>query len=255
MKKYNSLSFLLCFSIFLNFKTQAQKVVTRDEQAWLGVLNQTRFSDKWGIWADFHLRMKNDFVKDNSVLIAPRIGLTYYVNDDLKLTAGYAYVNNYADGARLITQPEHRPWQQVQWHTKYPKIRLAQILRLEERFRQKVKNGNQLLDEFDFNYRVRYNFLFSTPLSKKGFGVGGLQFVLNDEIHINMGENITYNVFDQNRFFIGLAYQNTKMSNIQLGYMKVFSQLAAGNQFRNINAIRLFYFHNFDFRKPKEEKK
>ena len=53
------------------------------------------------------------------------VGLTYYLNDDTKLTAGYAYVNHFpADNHKNITQPEHRPWQQIQWHSKYPKLRL-----------------------------------------------------------------------------------------------------------------------------------
>lgn len=255
MKKYISIYFLLNFLMCLSFESKAQKVVVQDEQAWFAMFNQARLSDKWGLWSDMHIRFKNDFVKDKSLFIAPRLGLTYYVNEDVKLTAGYAFINSFADGARTISQPEHRPWQQIQWHTKYPKIRLAQIVRLEERYRRKVKNGNELLSDYDFSNRLRYNVLFTTPLSKKGFGVGGWQFVLNDEIHINFGKNIVYNTFDQNRFFMGLAYQTGKVSNIQLGYMNVFTQLAAGNQYRNIHAVRIFYFQNFDFRKLKEVSK
>jgi Protein of unknown function (DUF2490) len=255
MKKYILGYFIPFFLVFWSIETNAQKVVAQDEQSWFAVFNQARLSDKWGLWSDMHIRFKNDFVKDKSLFIAPRLGLTYYVNEDLKLTAGYAFINSFPDGARTISQPEHRPWQQIQWHTKYPKIRLGQIVRLEERYRRKVKNGNELLPDYDSNNRLRYNILFSTPLSKKGFGVGGLQFVLNDEIHINFGKNIVYNTFDQNRFFMGLAYQTGKVSNIQFGYMNVFTQLAAGNQYRNIHAVRVFYFQNFDFRKPKEEKK
>ena len=241
----------LCILLNINYLA-AQKTFVNEEQTWFALFNQTRLSDKWGVWLDVQARLKDDFVKDMSILIAPRIGLTYYVNDDVKLTAGYAYINNYPDGARVISQPEHRPWQQIQWHTKYPKLRLMQWLRLEERYRQKIKNNNVLEDGYNLNYRVRYNFLFTTPLSKKGFSPGGLQLVLNNEVHINLTKNIVYNIFDQNRFFVGLSYQMTKMSNLQFGYMKVFQQLPAGNQFKNINTIRLFYFHNFDFRKPEK---
>ena len=245
--------FFLCILLNINYIT-AQKTFIDEEQTWFALFNQTRISDKWGTWLDVQVRLKNDFIKDMSVLIAPRIGLTYYVNDDVKLTAGYGYINNYPDGARVISQPEHRPWQQIQWHTKYPKIRLMQWLRLEERYRQKIINNNVLDNGYNLNYRVRYNFLFTTPLSKKGFSPGGLQLILNNEVHINLTKNIVYNIFDQNRFFVGLSYQMTKMSNLQFGYMKVFQQLPAGNQFKNINTIRLFYFHNFDFRQPKIEK-
>ena len=241
----------LCIILKINYLA-AQKTFINEKQTWFGIFNQTRLSDKWGLWLDIQPRLKNDFIKEMSVLIAPRIGLTFYLNDDVKLTAGYAYINNYLDGARVISQPEHRPWQQVQWHTKYPKIRLMQWLRLEERYRRKIINNNVLDDGYNLNYRVRYNFLFTTPLSKKGFSPGGLQLVLNNETHINFTKNIVYNIFDQNRFFAGLSYQMTKMSNLQFGYLKVSQQLPAGNQFKNINAIRLFYFQNFDFRKSEK---
>lgn len=99
-----------------------------------------------------------------------RIRGTYYLNNDTKLTAGYAYINNFssANGANIST-PEHMPWQLVQWHTKYPKLRLIQWVKLEEPFRQKLIHNNKLDDSFTFNYRVRYNFLMQIPLSKNVF--------------------------------------------------------------------------------------
>jgi hypothetical protein len=33
--------------------------------------------------------------------------------------------------------------------------------------------------------------------------------------------------------------------------MNVFQQLAAGNSYKNIHAIRLFYLHNLDLRKKR----
>src|SRR6186997_2449425 len=63
-------------------------------QVWLGYFNQTRFSDKLGMWVDLHLRTKEDFFTNFSQSIL-RFGLTYYVDDFIKLTAGYAYVSIY----------------------------------------------------------------------------------------------------------------------------------------------------------------
>ena len=95
-------------------------------QVWLGYFNQTRFNDKWGSWADLHLRTKEDFFTNFSQSII-RVGLSYFLNDVTKLTLGYAYVNSYpGDNHKNVTQPEHRPWQQIQWHNKYAKIRTMQ---------------------------------------------------------------------------------------------------------------------------------
>ena len=220
-------------------------------QIWLGYFNQTRFSDRWGSWTDLHLRTKEDFTNKFSQSIV-RLGLTYYLNNVTKLTIGYAYVSLYpGDTHKKITQPEHRPWQQLQWHTTFSKTRLMQWIRLEERYRRKILNDSTLADGYNFNFKIRYNILYEVPLNKKGFVPKSLAFVINDELHINFGKEIVYNYCDQNRFFVGLKYQTNGHDNLQFGYMNVFQQLASGNKYKNIHAARVFYFHNLDLRKKK----
>ena len=179
-----------------------------------------------------------------------RVGATYYLTDLTKLTAGYAWVVSHpGDNHQFIAQPENRFWQQVQWHTNYPRLRLMQWFRLEERFRRKIKNPHELDEGYNFNFRIRYNFYMAVPISKKAFTAGSLSAILNDELHVNFGKEIIYNYFDQNRFFVGLSYQTSMANNLQLGYLNVFQQLPAGNQYRSINAVRLYFFHNIDLRK------
>lgn len=234
-----------CFPVLV----QAQKSTEQVQQIWAGYFNQTRFSNKWGMWAEVQLRTKEDFVTDFSQAIL-RAGLTYYLNNDTKLTAGYAFINFFpADNHANISQPEHRPWQQLQWHTKYQKLRLMQWIRLEERFRHKIKDNDNLADGYNFNWRIRYNLLGMFPLSKKAFAPKTLSLVLNDEVHVNFGKQIVYNYFDQNRAFAGFAYHTNSHDNIQFGYMNVFQQLAAGNKYRSIHTIRVSYFHNLDARR------
>jgi len=235
------------FSGIIN-NSQAQKHTESLSQVWLGYFNQTRFSNKWGLWADLHLRTKEDFFDKLSQGIV-RVGLTYYLKDDVKLTLGYAYVNHFpADNNINITQPEHRPWQQIQWHTAYKKVRLMQWCRLEERYRRKIINADELDNGYNFNFRLRYNFLSQFALGRRYFQPGAVSFVINNEVHVNFGKQIVYNYFDQNRFFLGFAYHVNKRDNLQAGYMNVFQQLPAANRYRSIHAARLFYFHNLDLR-------
>jgi hypothetical protein len=230
---------------------QTTKSTENLQQLWFGYLNQTRFNDKWGLWLDLHLRTKEDFVNNFSQSIV-RLGLTYYVSEATKLTLGYAWVNNFpGDNHKDISQPEHRIWQQVQWHTKHGKKRMMQWVRLEEKFKHKLLNDSTLADGYGFYYKVRYNLWYEIPLSKKGIVPGALSFIFNDEVHINFGKQITLNYFDQNRFFAGFKYQVNNHDNLQAGYMNLFQQLAAGNKYKNINTARIFYFHNLDLRKKK----
>ena len=239
--------FLLCLSTWFYTTAGAQVKQTENvNQIWLGYLNQTRFSSKWGMWADVHLRTKENFVNNFSTGII-RAGITYYINDVTKFTLGYAYVNHFPAAAhKKISQPEHRPWQQLQWHTKYGKKRMMQWFRLEERYRRKILNDSTLAGGSSFNWKLRYNFWYEIPLSQKGIVPKAWSFIVNNELHINFGKQIVNNYFDQNRFFIGTKYQLSEKNNIQFGYSNIFIQTAAGNKYRNINAARIFFFQNID---------
>src|SRR3982750_3381365 len=174
------LIFLLPVTLIASFlSAQTTKHTTDVNQVWLAYFNQARFSKNWGSWVDLHLRTKEDFVTDLSQSII-RLGLTYYLTNDTRLTAGYAYVNHFpADNHQNVSVPEHRPWQQVQWSNRYPHIRTSQWLRLEERFRRKVANNDELAEGYSFNYRMRYNFAFNAPIGKKPFAPNTVFFVLN----------------------------------------------------------------------------
>lgn len=242
---------VLVFSMMMFEESFSQKQTSHIQQVWAGYFNQTRFSDRWGLWADAHIRTKEDFFTNFSTSIA-RAGLTYYANDHLKFTAGYAYVSHYPSGSVKVTQPEHRPWQQVQWHVNSKKSRVVQYFRLEERYRRKILNNDKLADGYNFNWKLRYAFLMMLPLSNRSFEPNTLSFVVNDEVHINFGKEIVNNYFDQNRFFLGFAYHVNARDNIQFGYMNLFQQLPSGNQYRSLHVPRVFYFHNLDLRKKQK---
>ncbi len=170
-------AFLVILLVSTKSILQAQvKTTANEQQVWLGYFNQTRLSDKLGLWADFHLRTKEDFGKELSQAIA-RVAVTYYLNDATKVSAGFASVNHFpADAHPKISQPEYRPWQQIQWHTKYVRTRLMQWIRLEERYRRKIYNDSTLAKGYNFNFRARYNMLYEIPISKQGNGL--MQFPL-----------------------------------------------------------------------------
>ncbi|MBY0425094.1 MAG: DUF2490 domain-containing protein [Cytophagales bacterium] len=230
-------------------QTLPPKEVTTAEQSWIGYFNQARFSKRWGLATDVHYRRTGEFIQQNSFIFV-RTGVTYYVTDDIRLLAGYAYL--YLFGNNGITdRPEHRPWQQIWWKNTYPWFQSTQWIRLEQRFRQKIVN-NELTEGYNFNYRIRYNMSIFIPLIGHKMAPKTPFFAIQDEIFLNFGQEIVYNYFDNNRFFVGLGYQFSKNLNAQLGYMNVFQQLSNGYQFNNAHVIRLYIYHNIDFRKEKD---
>lgn len=222
------------------------KQAATEEQTWLAYFNQTRFTDKSGMWVDLHLRFNGNYIDHVGLSIA-RAGYTYYLTDHVKLTAAYAYSTRYsAIGGPDV--PEHRPWQQIQWTERKNRFLMMQWVRLEERFRRRVVAG-ELTDDYSFNYRIRYNMAFTIPLRGKQVVAKTPFLFANNEVMINFGKEVVNNYFDQNRAFVGMGYKFTPHLNAQLGYMYVFQQLPAGNEYVNQHAIRLFVFHNLDLRK------
>ncbi len=238
---------LILFFLASSAVQAQEKEVEYAEQTWFGYFNQTRLTNKSGIWLDLHFRLTENFAEQPALSMA-RFGYTYYLSDLTRLTAGYAYVTQYGQTTGAPNVPEHRLWQQVQWLEKKSWFTMMQWIRLEERFKRAVEAG-ELTSDYNFNYRIRFNMAFTIPLRGKQVVAKTPFIFLNDELHINFGEEIINNYFDQNRLFLGVGYQFTQHLNAQLGYMKVFQQLPLPNTFRNVDAIRLFVFHNLDFRK------
>lgn len=239
----------ICLTIFLSTAVMAQpKNTSHASQTWLAYFNQTRLSNKWGLWGDFQIRTREEVIGDFSTGIA-RVGLTYFIDDNVRLTLGYGFINNFPPNDQVkVSQPEHRPWQQVQWFTKNKRTRLMQYIRLEERYRKKYLNNAELADSYAFNFRLRYNFFYQIPLDPQGLIPKKLSAIVNDELHINFGKQVVNNYFDQNRLFLGLNYSLDANNNLQFGYLNTFIQTPAGNQYRNINALRVAYMHNLDLR-------
>lgn len=228
------------------FPAVAQKSFETREQTWLGYFNQTRFSKRSGIWIDLHHRRTGSFIEDGALNIA-RLGYTYYLTDQVRVTAGYAYAYRYPiEGNPGLG--EHRPWQQIQWFDKKAHFNLMQWFRVEERYQPTVSGGEET-GSYAFNWRFRYNFALTFPLKGHVVQAKTPFLFFNNEVHVNAGKRIVNNYFDQNRLFLGFGYQFSSHVNAHLGYMYVFQQRPAGNEYLNIHAIRLFLFHNIDLRR------
>ncbi|HNR75261.1 MAG TPA: DUF2490 domain-containing protein, partial [Cyclobacteriaceae bacterium] len=115
------------------------------QQTWTAYFNQTRLSDKWGLWADVQFRFTDNFA-DRLGLSIFRIAPMYYVTDQTRLSSGYGYITSYNIDP-LPDLPEHRLWQQIQWFEKKKALSLAQYFRVEERFRRTL-SGNEVSEDY-----------------------------------------------------------------------------------------------------------
>lgn len=223
-----------------------EKHIHSRDQLWFGVFNQTRFSNHWGMWLDVHYRMTDNFAERPFQFLF-RPALTYFVKDNLRVNFGYALVTHFPAQGLNTTRIEHRPWQQIWYNQKYPGLTTLQWIRLEQRVNEKVVSDVKQ-EGYNYNFRVRYNYSFFIPLKGKEMAPNTPFLAIIDEVFLNFGDRITYNTFDQNRFFAGFGYQFTSHLNAQLGYMNIYQQEASGNNYFSTHAIRLFLFHSLDLR-------
>lgn len=209
------LFFLYCF------QAQAQNITLR-HQVWLGAFAQFKLSPKWSVWLDGQYRTFEHFHYGISA-IAGRTGIIYKVTPTIRSVAGYAYFRSIPLSGNLPAPHEHRGWQMLQHTWNLPKVRLINGIRAEQRFRERVIQGKHT-GEYAYNHRFRYNINAIFKLNKtKGVVIG-------NEIMMNIGKEIIYNQFDQNRVWIGLQHQISPVFQVQVLYMLLYQHLPRPNE-------------------------
>lgn len=180
-------------------------VSAAQDQVWSSVNTSGPVStgSRWLVWFDGHARFREGGDTLDTTILRPGVG--YRVNPRLDLWVGYAQVTNRRPGADV---QEHRVWQQAS----YPIVRIAGgaltgRTRLEQRFREGGDGTGLRLRQF-----VRW----SRPL-----GDGPVSAVVANEtfIALNDADWGQRGGFDQNRAFLGLAWQATPKARLEAGYL------------------------------------
>ena len=234
-----------------------QKEIDTQSLSWGCYFGTYRLTENWSVWTELQLR-RADFVNEWQQVL-PRVGLNYHFRNNIIFTAGYAYLWTYPYGEQPIplNEPryEHRPWQQVLLLHESGKVTFQHRFRLEQRFLQNwsapdpVTHLRSIEPGFELQNRMRYRFLLALPLTVDSNGNQKLFATVYDEIFVNFGDNIGFNLFDQNRIGATLGYQVTKQFNLQAGYMNQVIQKANGKDVENNHALTLFLTFNVDFRR------
>jgi hypothetical protein len=231
----------------------AQAILARETSVqthgWLNLFSTLRFSKEWSVHTEAQIR-RSDFIASWQQLLL-RAGINYHVSDNVTLTAGYCYVGTYPYGGQPIRsfRPEHRPWEQVNVRHFEGPFEFQHRFRLEQRFLGNFEaTPNQPEGGSDYQNRVRYRCLITLPLEGERVKAGTWFVNAYDELFINFGETVGYNVFDQNRLGANIGYQFLPLANVQLGFMNQTIQKANGYQLESNNTLMVFLFYNFDFR-------
>ncbi len=217
--------------------------------SWWHYFGTHRLTNQWSVHTEVQIRRADVVASWQQLLL--RTGINYHLTDNITLTAGYCYVGTHPYGEQPIRsfRPEHRPWEQVLVRHFEGIVEFQHRFRLEQRFLGDFEaTSAQSADGADYQNRMRYRCLVTVPFSGDRVRAGTWFANVYDEIFINFGESVRYNVFDQNRLGANIGFQFLPNANIQIGYMNQTIQKPNGFQLESNNTLMFFLFYNLDFR-------
>lgn len=224
-----------------------QRQNDRNTNAWLMFFSDARVSDHLSVHTEFQLRRAEVFNKPMQEFA--RVGLNYHLDDQVMLTAGYAYAaaHPYGDFPAAEVFPEHRGYQQVLLKSNYGPVLVTHRYRQEQRWIRRP-----LESSFTYTNRTRYQLRAVLPLSggrMESLQPRTLYLAVYDEPFVNFGKNVGRNVFDQNRAYAGLGYQFTKATSVDIGYMHQIVAQGNGVVFEQNHTLMFGLNFNPDFRR------
>jgi hypothetical protein len=141
------------------------------------------------------------------------------------------------------TQPELRPQLEVGY-----KQQLSEKFNVQHRYWAEFRSFKAENEDFKFgNFRMRYKLEFQYQPTKN------ITFKVYDEIFINLGNNIVYNSFDQNRIGTSVQYMPLKNFGFELGYINWYQQRPSGVDFYDRNIVRFTIHQTIDLRTSKKQ--
>lgn len=152
---------------------------------------------------------------------------TANLNSAIRASVGFKY--RFAEIFDAKAPYENRISEMINWNHTKTSIRLASILRLEQRF----FNGNI------FFHRYRYRLSADLPLSGSSLDIREFFLVLDNEVLFEASEN-SRNTWE-NRINVSLGYLISRASKIQLSVVQRFEDLNIKTNQRTFIATNLFF--------------
>lgn len=231
--------YLFCFWwAFATFTSVAlaQKQTTYQRVAWGRYYLRLKLNDKWMLHQEAEERVYTSPWRHHHFLERTQLG--YTINSAWNINLGFVFA--------LQSQPQD------------PRIREYDNI-AELRPQMEVGNKQKLTDRWQLGHRYRADFRFFEQ-NDGSFKFSNtrlryqveLQYKLNehltikafDELHLNLGKSVLYNVFDQNRYGTSLQWSLNKHFGVEFGYFNWFQQRPSGKDFYNRDIWRLTFHHS-----------
>lgn len=247
-----TLSVLLAvFTLNMN----AQRQFGTHTNGWFMYFGAHKFAEKWGLHAEVQVRRFNVVTDDQQLLL--RTGINYHFGPNVFVTAGYCFVQTAPYGVfpAKAAFPENRAWQQVQIKNQLSRFEIVSRFRSEQRFVNNPVYRDSVWQPGDAQYSNRFRFLNRVSVPFKGKTIEEKSFYITayDEIFINAGKNIAFNIFDQNRLYAAIGYRIPKLGRLEIGYLNQLILKSDGIKVENNHTLQIGLSSAIELRKKKAE--
>ena len=239
---------LILITCFFTQSLFAQEEPTRKElKTCYRYFGDHRIHDKWSIYTELQLRY-DDLIQDwQGPIIRPAIN--YYWKKNIKLSVGYTYLGSYFQDKHNTkrVKKQHNIWEQVQLTQKLGRLKLAYRCRLEQRWVQKFRIGDEgvkAANGYSYANRIRYRLKATLPINQAKIAPGVVFLTLSDEVWVDNDNLISRHTFSQNWLAGSIGYQFNKQGNIQVGVLNQY--IKKSDEHNYVLQIGLTY--NLDFR-------
>lgn len=248
MKKYVFFTVILCM-IEYGF---GQKTITNQSLIWYTYVQNLKINERFSVQTDIQERHFIAPFKQSQFLMRSTFKTAIKHNFDFGVGFCFFLSNTDPTVEYDLETPEVRPY--IEFNNKQPfkRVTVSHRYRLESRFFHNI-NGKELSKGFSFgSMRFRYQLGLDILLNKPKEEKHTLKLRITDEMMLNFGNKIKYNLFDQNRITVSLQYAPIKAIALEVGYINWFQQRTSGDKYFNRNILRVGVVHNIVLKKKEK---
>ncbi len=238
---------LTVLAALLPVSAQPTRAVDHNLNGWLMYFGDHAVSERWGVHLEGQWRRHDVAAKPQQLLLRP--GVNYKVSDAVMLTAGYAFVDTHRYGEFPAPGrfPEHRTFQQAALRHSVGKVGLMHRYRLEQRsIGTRTPDPTTPPSRKDTRYENRFRYMLRgvAPIPRsEWYGAA------YNELFVNFGRNVAFNVFDQNRAYLALGRKMGPAGNLEFGYLNQVLQQRSGRVLEVNHTLQIGWFSQFSFRR------
>lgn len=252
MKQISTLT-LIVILLLLLANSLAFAQITTQTLTWSKVEASLKLPKKFSLKLEVQERNFVQPVAQHQFLV--RGSAAYALNQGWAFYIGYTYFlqspHDPVSESDLVA-PEHRPMVGFTQKQKMGKVTLSHRYQFEQRFMHNTI-ADQLAPGYRFIARLRYRLGVSIMLRDKDENTnkGDLKLNISDELHLQAGQSVMGQPFDQNRVNTSLEYHITENLAVFTGYINWFQQRGNNQGFFNRHIIDSGVSLTFDLSKKK----